>query len=143
MLIAYLAGRITHVQTELGLDLIRRGLATEVKPPTKKPSHITWEVRPGESIEHPPFLKASCSCGRSVYSGGPTAATTIRLIHAPTCEGGSGTPPHVVKQYQRAYDDWRSGNEPRPSSVSPAQRKIEQARFEQLQKSRHLSGGTS
>src|SRR5438045_295543 len=137
MQIQYNAGRITHVQTELGLDLIRRGLATEVKPIAKKPSHITWEVRPGESIEHPPFLKASCSCGRSVYSGGPTAAITIRLIHAPTCEGGSGTPPHIVKQYVKAYSAWKSGEEQRPSSVSPSQREIEKKRFEQLQKSRH------
>jgi hypothetical protein len=130
MQITYKGGRTVHIDPQIGRDLIARGEATEVVPPPKKAASVTWLVVQGEQEIFPPSIKATCVCGSSVFSSGATAGVTMRFPHKPFCAGGVEAPPeHVAKQYAKAYADFKSGKEARPSSVSPAQREIERKRF--------------
>ena len=129
MQIQYKAGRIVHIDNAIGRDLIARKLAVEVLPAPKPVPNTSWQVSQGALPEHGPYIHAHCStCGLPSFCGGAAAHTT-KFAHCQVIE----TPPaHIVKQYADAYRAWKSGEEPRPSSVSPAQREIEKKRFEAL-----------
>ncbi len=129
MQIQYNGGRITHVQSDIGLDLIARKLAVEVKPAPKPTPNTTWELCLGAQVDQPPYIKAHCStCAQIAFCGGETAPA-MKFLH---CRVVETVPPVTAKQYVKMYRDWKNGKEPRPSSVSPEQREIEQKRIETL-----------
>src|SRR5437899_2056405 len=101
MQIQYNGGKITHVQTEIGLDLIARGLAVEVKLPAKPIPNTTWEIRQSPIPDVGPYVAAHCeTCSLNACCGTPKAAQTMKFLHCGIVES---IPPHILKQYGRVY----------------------------------------
>jgi hypothetical protein len=132
MLIQHNGGRMAHVQNDIGRALIDAKLAVEVKPPAKKAPNTNWEICLG-AAQDPPFIKAYCgNCGQPSFCGGQTAPM-MKFLHCGIVET---PPPATAKQYERQFQAWKNGEQPRPSSVSPAQRELEQKRLERLKAKR-------
>jgi hypothetical protein len=126
MKIQYNGGRFTHVQSDIGSDLIARKLAVEVVPPPKTKHNTTFEICLGVTPQHPPYIRANCSCRGPQCGDGPTLNKTLLYYHSD--RGPENIPDDVYARYERQYRIWLAGEEPRPSSVSAAQREIEAKR---------------
>lgn len=126
MLIQYNAGRIVHIDNAVGRDLIARKLATEVVPPPKPVPNTTWDVCQGRKADQSPYIHAHCAtCQQFAFGHGPKTSQTMKFLH---CGIAESVPEYAAHNYDKQFRNWLRGDEPRPSSVSAAQREIEEKR---------------